>query len=137
MEKKTILGLGLLIAVLIIGGAIAYNIYIGMETDTEEKQVSVEEPLPESYTDNLNTSQEYLGDNLWRYKVTGTLPNPCYEISVEAEVTEEEGQETAIIYSKITAPTPDMVCAQVIQEVYEEGEFEASEDASILFSTEW
>ena len=136
MDKKNILGLAILAALLIIVGAVGYYVYRGMDRGVDD-QDAIEEIETRTFTDDLNFNQEYLGNNLWRYEITGTLPNPCYTIAVRAEVTEEEGEETATIYSTITSPSPDEICAQVIQEVYEEGEFEASENVSILFDTSW
>ena len=133
MEKKNVFGLGLLLVVLIVIGGSIYYLYVRRE-ETPLEQTPDETPVVEetrSY-DNLNLEYDYLGDNIWRYTVTGTLPNPCYEISTEAIVA-ESFPEQVTIRSTVTPPDEDIVCIQVIQEVYEEGEFQASEEALVIF----
>lgn len=134
MEKKNVFGLGLLLVVLIVIGGGIYYLYIQREKTPLVEETPDATPIAEearSY-DNLNLEYDYLGDNIWRYKVTGTLPNPCYEISTEAIVAESYPEQVTI-RSVVTEPDEDMVCAQVIQEVYEEGEFQASEEALVIF----
>jgi hypothetical protein len=143
MEKKSIFGLGLLIlALLVIGGSIFY-LYTQREDDivnddaiedsigedAQEDETATEET---SVHENLNLEYDYLGDNVWRYMVTGTLPNPCYEITTEVSSLEGD-EDIKIIRAIVTPPDEDMVCAQVIQEVYEEEEFEGSEEVDVWF----
>ncbi len=136
MEKKNVFGLGLLlVALIVIGGSIFY-LYVQREKDTP-KDVPNDTPRveePKSY-DDLSLEYDYLGDNLWSYTITGTLPNICYEVETEAIVMENDPDQVTV-NSKIILPDPEIACAQVIQEVYKEGEFEASEGAEILFSIE-
>ncbi len=137
MEKKNVFGLGfLLVALIVIGGSI-YYLYTNRQEGTSDEIVGDDTPpvLQEGEYDNLNLEYDYLGDNIWRYMVTGTLPNPCYEIYTEAIVA-ESFPEQVTIRSTVTPPSEDLVCAQVIQEVYEEGEFQASEEATITFEIE-
>ena len=131
MEKKNVFGLGLLlIALIVIGGSI-YYLYNQKEQEQDIVDDSPKPTHPIVYSD-LNLEYDYLGDNVWRYTVTGTLPNPCYSIETEAEVA-ESAPEQITIRSTITAPEEDEICAQVIQEVLQEGEFQASEDALVIF----
>ena len=135
MEKKGVLGVGLLlVALTMIGGSIYYS----LQNNDEEK--IKEEEKTELPSDNVDYSDfkleyEYQGENVWSYTVTGSLPNPCYSISTEAIVMESY-PEQVIISSKVTLPNPELICTQVIQEVFEEGEFEASEGATIRFEIE-
>ena len=135
MEKKNILGLGAFLMVLVILGGLGYAIFQNMNGEGVENDQSIEQPRADIDEDRLNIEYDYIGENLWRYTVTGTLPNPCYEISTSAIVMESY-PEQVVVTSLIQTPDPDMICIQVIQEVYEEGEFEASEDAEIRFEIE-
>lgn len=130
MEKKNILALGVLLMVLIIIGGVGYSIIQSMNDDDNDVDQNIEDTLIDE--DSLSFEFEYIGENLWRYEVTGILPNPCYEISTSAVVM-ESFPEQVIVTSTIQEPDPDMICIQVIQEVNQEGEFEASEDAEVRF----
>lgn len=135
MEKKKILTLGVFLMVLVVLGGIGYSIFQNMnENDIDIDQIT-QPPSAINGEELLNLSYDYIGENLWRYQVTGILPNPCYEISTSAVIM-ESFPEQVVITSTIQEPDPDMICIQVIQEVYEEGEFEASEEAEIRFEIE-
>jgi hypothetical protein len=135
MEKKNLFGLGLLfLALIVIGGGI-YYLYTNREEDTLDEITTEDNESPvveEQVYDNLNLEYDYSGDNTWTYMVTGTLPNPCYDIETEAIVAESYPEQVTI-RSIVTPPDEDEICAQVVQEVYEEGEFQASEEASVIF----
>jgi hypothetical protein len=138
MEKKNVLGLGLLfLALLVIGGGI-YYLYTerGNELVENQDQGELEElPLTEEEEpklyDDFFLTYEYMGDNTWDYEVTGTLPNPCYIVTIEPVVMESDPEQVSI-KTKIQEPSPDEVCTQVIQEVEETGTFSASENAEII-----
>ena len=134
MEKKNILGMGILLAVLVLLGGFIYYMYISEQDDTVKIEDSITLDGPIDY-ENLNFEYTYVGDNRWEYMITGTLPNPCYEIKTESIVM-ESSPEQVVVRSTITPPSEDMVCTQVIQEVYEEGEFIASEEAEVRFEIE-
>ncbi len=134
MEKKNVLGLSLLLFALIVIAGSIYYLYVNREEDSLDKTF-IEDTSPvveEGEYDNLNLEYDYLGDNTWTYMVTGTLPNPCYDIETEAIVAESYPEQVTI-KSIVTPPEEDEICAQVVQEVYEEGEFQASEEALIIF----
>jgi hypothetical protein len=128
MDKKGVIGIGLLLMVLVILGGILYNIFFVEKDLIEDKK---NDSTIMEY-DTLNLEYNYKDDNTWEYKVTGTLPNPCYTISTEAIVMESY-PEQVIIRSTVTPPTDDVICIQIIQEIYQEGEFEASEQATVEF----
>jgi len=142
MEKKNIFRLGLLfLALLVIGGGV-YYLYTQREDEIASNQDQLEleelppmeetEPMP--YDDFLLT-YEYIGDNTWSYKVTGTLPNPCYTVTFEPVVMESYPEQVRID-TKVQEPSPEEICAQVIQEVEETGTFSASENAEIILDIE-
>lgn len=132
MEKKNILGLGILLMVLVVLGAILFNIYINRETIIED----LEEPvIVDIKYDDFDFVYNYKGEGTWEYTITGTLPNPCYQIKTEAIVA-ESFPEQVTVKSVIVPPDPELVCAQVIQDVLERGEFEASESATVTFKIE-
>lgn len=135
MEKKNILGLGVLFVILLVLGAVALNIYLDLRKDPIQEEDITEDSNTEACYDNISFDYYYKGNNLWQYNVTGTLPNPCYTISVESVVMESY-PEQVIVKSTITKPDPDTMCIQVIQDVNEEGEFEASEQATVTFEME-
>jgi hypothetical protein len=135
MEKKNILGLGVLFVILLVLGAVALNIYLDLRKDPIQEEDITEDSNTEACYDNISFDYYYKGNNLWQYNVTGTLPNPCYTISVESVVMESY-PEQVIVKSTITKPDPETMCIQVIQEVEEEGEFEASEQATVTFEME-
>lgn len=142
MEKKNVLGLGLLfLALLVIGGGV-YYLYTEREkemTDNQEQQeleeaTTMEETEPMPY-DDFALTYEYMGDSTWDYEVTGTLPNPCYIVTFETEVMESDPEQVRI-QAKVQEPSTDEVCTQVIQEVEDTGTFSASEDAEITLDVE-
>jgi hypothetical protein len=138
MEKKNVLSLGLLfLALLVIAGSVYYlftqrDIEVVDEDPVDNDTPFVMEPLP---YDNLSLTYDYIGENVWEYQVTGTVPNPCYEVSVEPQVAESFPEQVRVL-TLVMEPSPDEMCAQVIQEVYEEGTFQASEEAEIIHGIE-
>jgi len=135
MEKKNILGLGVLLIIVLVFGALALNIYLDLRKEPTEQEDVAEDSSTEACYDDISFDYYYKGNNLWQYNVTGTLPNPCYTISVESIVMESY-PEQVIVRSTITKPDADVICTQVIQEVDEEGEFEASEQAIVSIEME-
>jgi len=142
MEKKNILALGLLVlALLIIVGGV-YYLYTEREKDKagnlDQKKLEelppMEETGPMPYDDFLLT-HKYVGNNTWNYEVTGTLPNPCYTVTIIPVVMESDPEQVRI-ETKIQEPSADEICTQVIQEVKESGTFSASENAEIVLDIE-
>lgn len=133
MEKKSVLGLGVFLVFLLLVGSLGYNIFLVQKENTQEEQPDTVQEISE---DEFNLEYTYIDENLWRYTVTGTLPNPCYTISTESIVMESYPEQVTI-KSTVTPPDTDMACIQVIQEVYEEGEFIASKQAQVSFSVDF
>ncbi len=134
MEKKNILPLSIFLLIIVVVGGLAYSIYKGMNSNTQEDE-DEERPSIVIDEDWLSLEYEYVGDNLWRYAVVGALPNPCYSISTSA-VVRESYPEQVTVTSFIEEPKKEQVCSQVLLEVLEEGEFEASGEADISFRIE-
>ncbi len=147
-NKRVVLVLLLLALVAIAGGI--YYLYKERETETpneitqespdtaeteteqeEEQEQGEENDLP--YT--LKLDYEYKGDNVWEYKITGTLSNPCYKMEAETNISKSDPKQ-AIVKAMITPPSIDEVCAQVVEEVNEKGEFSAGENTVVFFDTE-
>ena len=79
---------------------------------------------------NFKLESKYISENSWEYTVTGELPNPCYNASVDAIVAESYPEQVTVTVT-IEEPDPEVMCAQVIQEFSYEGTFSASEKADI------
>jgi hypothetical protein len=81
--------------------------------------------------DGFTLNTEYLGDNQWQYNVVGTLPNMCYEYSIDSIVRESYPEQVEIILNieKIAD-----LCAQAIQHINQTETFTASEKAQITFT---
>ncbi len=133
MERKGIIGLAVLLLLLVVIGAVVYQVVLDDNTKKDD-DISLGEPhtLTE---ENFVFEYTYKGDNLWSYTVKGNLPTPCYSINTDAVVM-ESFPEQVIVTSRITPPAKDVMCAQVIQEVNEVGEFNASEKAQVTFKVE-
>jgi len=81
--------------------------------------------------DGFTLNTEYLGDNQWQYNVVGTLPNTCYEYSIDSVVRESYPEQVEIVLNikKIA-----YLCAQAIQNINQTETFTASEKAQITFT---
>lgn len=129
-NNKLVFGISLAVLVLAIA-FIGIFFYTKDDKDsTNDNDDTTEEPSQSDLSENLELSSEYLGDNNWTYTITGYLPNPCYSYEVQALVAESFPEQVSINMT-ITEPAADVVCAQVIQDVNEEGTFSASEGASV------
>lgn len=130
MEKKNIPLVAIFLLCLVLLGALAYQIYLVMQKEKTDQDKNT----PQSITkDDFTFEYTYTGNNLWSYTVKGTLPNPCYTISTDSIVAESY-PEQVYVTSTITPPKQDQVCAQVIKDVNEIGEFTASENATVSFN---
>jgi len=129
MEKKNLPLVGIFLLCLVFLGAVAYQIYLVMQKEDEGQITNTPQSIS---SDDFTFEYTYTENNLWSYTVKGTLPNPCYTISTEAIVAESY-PEQVYVTSTITPPNEDQVCAQVIKDVKEIGEFTASESATVSF----
>jgi hypothetical protein len=126
----------LVIALLIIGGGIAYYVFIkaensnpigGNDTPAADNTGSI---VLEK--EGFTLSADYVGDNTWEYSIAGTLPTPCHEYTI-SPVVMESYPEQVVININISVD-PEIMCIQVIQDVQELGTFNASDSAKIDLS---
>lgn len=118
---------------------IAAIIFIGLGyIFTKEKPLdgNADDTNSEVVTDSeggFSMTAEYVGENSWEYKVEGELPTPCHSADVDSLVAESFPEQVSV---KVTLTEPDdaIVCVQVIREFEYEGEFSASEGASVNLS---
>jgi uncharacterized protein YxeA len=144
MEKKNRVAIVLmLLALVVIGGGI-YYLYKERETETPNEITQESTDTAETETEQgeendlpytLKLDYEYKGKNIWEYKITGTLSNPCYKMEVETNISKSDPKQ-AMVKAMITPPPIDEVCAQVVEEVNEKGEFSAGENTVVFFDTE-
>lgn len=131
MEKKSVLGLGIFLVVILVFGSIVYNLLLAKSNDepVENETFVLEE-------EDFNLEYQYKGENLWQYTVTGQIPNPCYNVLVESMVAESYPEQVTIKIS-VSEPDTSLMCTQVIQEIEEMGEFQASPDAQVTMSVDF
>jgi hypothetical protein len=81
--------------------------------------------------ENFKLETQYQGNSTWTYTVTGILPNQCYQVLIDSTVMESYPEQV-----NITAEIQQIskACTQAIQNVKEEGTFNASEQAKITFT---
>lgn len=79
---------------------------------------------------DFKLESSYQDNNLWSYRVTGSLPNVCYKVNTQSIVMESY-PEQVVIKLQITLPDEGQACAQAIYEYEYEGTFQASKEAKI------
>ncbi len=73
-------------------------------------------------------------DHTWTYIVSGDLPNPCYNFSVNSIIAESYPEQVTIRI--IESVDTDLVCAQVITPKSLQGTISVSPDATFNLQTE-
>jgi len=137
MNKKGVLGVGFLLAILIIVGGLFVKLYILGKGDPNSTSKAEEQLELKSERDGFTFIARYQKENetehVWEYKITGVLPSPCYQTEVKPIVLESYPEQVSILLT-ITLPESDVNCIQVIDENFEtKGEFKASDKAKISF----
>jgi len=125
----------LVLLVVIFGGLAAY-IYFSQDEEFDKVSQSSGDGASDSKTltsDDFTLEYRYSGNNTWKYSVTGVLPSPCYKATVEAVVRESYPEQVTVNLTT-SSPEPDTVCVQMVLNYSEEGEFEASEKATVDFN---
>lgn len=124
MQKKlAILSFIILLFLLILTGIWALFIKKdNPDTSNEWKTITGED---------VTLTYQYAGLNVWKYKITGQLPNPCHSAKVDALVAESYPEQVTIMVNIKENKSTDTVCIQVIQELNISGEFSASEKATV------
>jgi len=137
MNKKGVLGVGFLLAILIIVGGLFVKLYILGKGDPNSTSKAEEQLELKSERDGFTFIARYQKENetehVWEYKITGVLPSPCYQTEVKPIVLDSYPEQVSILLT-ITLPESDVNCIQVIDENFEtKGEFKASDKAKISF----
>ncbi len=128
MTKKSLLMLAVVILILMVG-----FLYLNRDTILKKQTGDSDSSKDQNSSvvkDGFTLESEYTSANMWKYTITGQLPNPCYNAKVDVIVAESFPEQVTVSV-KITEPEPDMVCTQVIQDYQYEGTFSASEKAEI------
>lgn len=115
-----------LVVLLVFGGMYVFQLING----NRDRDASTPQTTSKVITkDNFTLTTEYKGNSKWTYKVTGTLPNPCYNVRVDALVRESY-PEQVVVNIGVTEPKKDIACVQVIQEYEETFNIDVSEKAT-------
>lgn len=126
MFKKILLAIILLLSILFLVYALSYK----EEPKQEDKDITQDDCSNTITEGNFTLVYTCEDDNLWKYTVSGQLPNPCYEVSTEVLVAESYPEQVTVVVA-VTEPDADTMCAQVIQEYEYSGEFNASRGATV------
>ncbi len=146
MKKSTIIYI--LIALIVVVGGVALYIYLkngddGSSGDSSNNGGNVPSDndgikddgrdyatYKSVEKDGFKLEYKYVGESTWDYRITGSLPNPCYDVKVDSLVRESY-PEQVVFNLTVVGPKKDVVCAQVIKEYSYRGVFNASEKASV------
>lgn len=126
MNKQQYTFLLILLALSI--GLFAY--YLFFHSNYQKNKVENNIPLNRITKENFVLEYTYKGSNKWEYSITGQLPNPCYKAATDVLVAESYPEQASVIVT-VTPPDDDVMCAQVISEYSDSGEFSASEKANV------
>jgi hypothetical protein len=131
-SQKTLLIFSISTVVILTASLIIYMKFLKPKEDItpQDPSIPIEDNTPqeEQKEHNFTLATNYLGDNNWEYTITGTLPNPCYEYTIDERVMESYPEQVEIVMN--IEQTGD-ICIQVIQEVEESGNFKASQEAQV------
>jgi hypothetical protein len=98
--------------------------------ESGDEQSAVKTTLTDTFRDQKFTATVHKeGENIWRYKVSGSLPNPCWNYTVEAgPISPVAGnqQQTYRIDVAATPPEGRGGCGPVVQSVEESGQIQDS-----------
>lgn len=133
MQKKQTLIIGIIVFVVLI--LIAF-LYTKMRGNLPQWQnlltptVSVSEGKIDQIVEGFHLTGTYQGNSMWGYKIAGTLPTPCTQTEVRTMVAESYPEQVTIALF-VPNPDPNVVCIQTIKDFYYEGNFTASEKATV------
>jgi hypothetical protein len=134
MNKKGVIGAGVLIVLLIVIGGILYQVFtVGLNDDQKERKRGSERVKIEDEKEGFEFEAKSINENTWEYEIEGELPSPCHTASVQALVLESYPEQVSVIL-KITPPDQDTMCTTVLKEFEDKGTFSASEKAKVSFS---
>lgn len=136
MNKKGVIGAGFLLILLILFGGLFLKVMVFKDSNSDDStkdnkvgEFSIEKNGFSFYAKYQEENKE---QNIWDYKITGSLPTPCHEFKTQEIVLESYPEQVSVLLT-ITPPAQDVICTQVIQEVEKTGIFQASEKAKVSF----
>ena len=129
MNKEIFIGIGIIII------TISFLLLTISHLKTSKQTINSDILYEDIVSNNFTLKTTYNDNNTWTYILTGTIPNPCYNISIE-EVVMESYPEQVNINVKVFNSNPDIMCTQVIQEIEETGTLQASQSAKISLNIE-
>lgn len=136
MNKKGVIGVGFLLILLIMVGGLILKVYVldkgVVNTPRGEEKLEFTSER-NGFTLVARYQTENKEEHVWEYKITGTLPFPCYNTDVQPIVLESYPEQVSVLLT-LTPPEEDVECIQVLDEDFERtGEFKASDKAKISF----
>lgn len=69
----------------------------------------------------------HVRENVWRYNIKGSLPNPCYGFDVEYNAANET------LMGLVSTPDEGQMCTSVVKQVVQNGSIKAPRDAEFSF----
>ena len=126
--KRKIVILSLILLSMIVGLVLAYFKFIAKDINIGQPDSAIIQNL---YHDSFDLKASYVGDSTWEYTLTGSLPNPCYSLSIDPVVMESYPEQVIVKIHISENSNPDLACIQVIEEVKRSGVFNASPEAII------
>jgi hypothetical protein len=128
-SQKTLLIVSILTILVIISGSLfIYFRYIKDNDTIDQDNIETNDSNNTAIGEDWKLDTQYLGENTWEYKIIGTLPNTCYDYSIEPIVLESYPEQ---VHINVSIDEISDICIQVIQEIDETGTFNASEEAII------
>lgn len=98
--------------------------------DSDDEQATVETTLTDTFRgQEFTATVSKKREGVWRYEVSGSLPNPCWDYTVTADpISPVAGnqQQTYRIDVSVTPPGSEEVCRQVVQSVEDSGQIQDS-----------
>lgn len=135
MNKSNVFGVGILIIILVVIGAVSYKVLVLDKSNGDSDNSLVNNQEGKKVTkehEGFEFEAEYMGENRWDYKIIGVKPTPCHTIKHEALVLESYPEQVTVNLS-ILSPDPDAICTQVEEDFEVAGLFQASKEAKVEF----
>lgn len=128
-SERTLLIVSITTVVILLGLLFIYRRYI--KDENKGRNIAPMETAVIKQEDGINLEANYVEENLWEYTVTGTVPTPCHKVTVTNTVMESYPEQVDV---NVEIKDSGDICAEVIQDVEEEGAFKASSEAQITLS---
>lgn len=132
MDKKKTLIVAV-IGALLVGSIILVNYLNNAASQKAQPQTTAS--IRKDSVEGFELVAKYLGNSSWEYVITSQLPDPCTQVQVETLVAESYPEQVTI---KVTVepPSPSVMCVQMITDYNYQGNFTASEQATVKLSVE-